>query len=466
MSDNRSREEKLASIKLARARAKEAREGRNTVKAKSNLSEIKKQEIQLNPVNSVSSGVYSPGSSIPLIKFDIASSPNPIYLDGDSLRINGKITVTGATNTGRNFVDNFGGRFGSCIDTITISSKRLNQVIERVNNAWRVAPTVISALHGNEDINTVLCHEGGHYETTILGRHAVVANDGTKGQAFSSRLFAGVLASGQALDISDAGFGGLVIEILLKPNVSYCFGADAATAQASYEVSDLQLTACLYEKPTAPPKAQSFAFNSLSTIFQTVNSSVSVVALTPGLKQVSSIITNFMNANEIGNQNFNSGRLGNIGQLRALRYSINGQLDPLQYRLLTDEEANDDLAPAGQLHRARCMVDRNYLESVNIRRYSEVGRCVNAWNNWNSGVVDRSQTANNNGCEQGTTAGFGILYDSYGTGKDLSQTVFSFELEASGTDLDGTAATAQGAYMIFLNKNEVLMSPGGIQIAR
>jgi hypothetical protein len=432
------------------------------------LSDVRKQYVQLNPVNAVSNGVYSPGSGIPLIKFDISSSDAPMFLQGDDLRINGKITCANVTNTGTNFVDNFCGRFASMVDTVTISSKRLNQVIERVNNYWRIVPSVVSSLHGNEDINTVLAHEGGHHETNFLTRHEVVANDGTKGKSFSSRLYTGCLNSGQMMDLSNAGMGGLVIEILLKPNVSYVFGADAATAPAStFQVSDLTLTCPLYHHSaqSAPPQ-QTFAFNSLSTVFQTINSSTSVVALTPGLKQVSAIFANFMNTNEIGNQNFNSSRLGNIGQVRALRYSINGALVPLQYRLLTNEQDNDALAPAGSVYRGRCMIDRNYIEAVNINRWSETGRTALAWNNWNSGVVNRSQTQNNDGTDQGTAEGIGILYDAYGTGIDFSQQVFSFELEASGTDLDGTAAKAQGVYMCFLNKNQIVMSAQGIELMR
>lgn len=435
----------------------------------SNLSQVRKQKILLNPVNAVSNGQYSSKSGIPLIKFDIAASDLPMMLDGDSLRINGKITANTAAgvalgNTDKNFCDNFAGRFSNCIDTITISSKRLNQVIERVNNYWRIVPTVVSALHGNEDINTSLSHEGDHYETNFLGRHSLVAQDDNKGKSFCSKLYCGVLNSGQHMDLSKAGLGGLVVEILLKPDVNVVFGTDAATNNATYFLSDLTLSACVYHMASAPAQNM-FAFNSLSSVFQTINSSTSVVALTPGFKQVSSIFVNFMNTAEIGNQNNNSCRLGNIGQVRGLRYSLNGTLHPLQYRLLTNEEAND-ATTTHHTYRARTLIDRNYLQSVAIKNYDKIQRTALGWNNWNSGVVDRSQTANNSGCEQGTVAGFGILYDAFGTGEDLSQTVFSFEVEADGNDLDGTAARAQGAYMIFLNKNTIMMSAEGISIDR
>ncbi len=436
-----------------------------------NLNAVRKQYVQLNPVNAVSNGVYSSKSGIPLIKFDISSSDAPMFLQGDELRINGKITAqTGAGaalgNTDKNFVDNFCGRFANCIDTITVSSKRLNQVIERVNNYWRIVPSVVSGIHGNEDINTVLAHEGDHFETNFLGRHSLVAQDAAKGKSFSSRLYCGVLNSGQMMDLSRNGLGGLVIEILLKPDVSVVFGEDAATNSASYFLSDLTLTCPLYHMDGSSAAPQStFAFNSLSTVFQTINSSTSVVALTPGLKQVSSIFCNFMNTAEIGNQGNNSARLGNIGEVRALRYSLNGALYPLSYRLLTNEE-DVNLTTTHHSYKGRTMIDRNYLEAVSINRFSETNRCVMAWNNWNAGVVDRSQTQNNDGVDQGTANGIGILYDSFGTGEDLSQTVFSFELEASGTDLDGTAAKAQGVYMCFLNKNQIVMSQQGIQIIR
>mgnify|MGYP003135978474 FL=1 len=172
-----------------------------------------------------------------------------------------------------------------------------------------------------------------------------------------------------------------------------------------------------------------------------------------------------MNTAEIGNQANNSCRLGNIGEVRGLRYSLNGALTPLSYRLLTGEQAVNETT-THHTYKGRTMIDRNYLQACAIKNDSEIVRTSMAWNNWNSGVVDRSQTQNNTGCDQGTVNGIGILYDAFGTGEDLSQVVFSFELEASGVDLDGTAARAQGAYMVFLNKNEIVMSPQGISINR
>ena len=123
------------------------------------LSQVRKSQFTLNPVNQVSTGRFSSKSGIPLIKFDISSSDAPMFLKGEDLRINGRIhgeTAAGAdiASTNLNFVDNFAGRFANCIDTVTIYSKRLNQVIERVTNYSRIVPSIMSALHGEKDLNT------------------------------------------------------------------------------------------------------------------------------------------------------------------------------------------------------------------------------------------------------------------------------------------------------------------------
>tara|TARA_R110001632_G_scaffold13736_1_gene46930 strand:- start:3147 stop:4481 length:1335 start_codon:yes stop_codon:yes gene_type:complete len=443
-----------------------------------NLNEVTKKYLMLNPVNATSGGQYSANSGLPLIKFDISSADCPTLLDLSNLRISGKITVNTAAggaigNTEQHFYDGTCGRFSNLVDMVTISSKRLNQVVERVNNYSRIVPSLVSGLHNAEDIHTALYHEGDHLSTSFLSRHVVAAGSGTTGKTFSSPLYCGILNSGQDLDISRNGMGGLVIEILLKPSVNCIFGADAAAAQDVVVLSDLVLTVPQYELSGCSGQSRlaeqtQFNFNSLSSVFQVVNSSSSVTAFTPALSRVSSIFMNYINSNEIGNQLYNSCRLGNVGELRELRFSKNGRLYPISFRLETDERNNNELATSNT-YRARCMVDRNYIESLNIKRYYDTNRTSLAWNDWESGVVNRSQTQNRDGTEPGTVDGMGILFDAYGSGEDLSQTVWSFEIETSGTaatGLDGSAANSQGVYVVMLNKNTIFMNAQGISVQR
>lgn len=448
--------------------------------------EATKRIIQLNPVNATSSGVYAPSSGLPLIKFDISSFDNTTFLDVKNLRVSGKITYkvpdgTQPLQSSTSFVDGFCGTFANCVEHLTISSKRLNSVLERITNYSRMVPSVVSALHDEDSIYGELSHQGGHHPTTYLARNLVVARlneaagattANSKGVSFSAPLYAGIFQAGQKLDVSRGGTGGLVIELLLKPNVSVCFGGDASTAASlvQYEISDLQLSCPIYEMPGAGAQS-SYSFNSITSVFQTLNSSASVIALTPGLSRVSSVFMNMINTNEIGNQNFNSCRLGNMGELRQVRYSMNGILRPLQYRLQTNEEGNNALVQAntGNFERARGMMDRNFLEAVNVNSARDVSATSLAWNKWYASAYNRDQTANRDGTEPGTAAGLGILYDQFGTGEDFSENVFSLELDLSGTTangLDGSAATSQGVYMFFLNKQTLIMSGAGISVQK
>ena len=443
------------------------------------LPNMKKRYLQLNPVNAISSGDYSPSSGLPLIKFDISSTEMPTMLDLSSLRINGKVTYfTGTVGNEaqvggllNNFRDGFAGDFHNCIDHVTISSKRLNSVLERVTNYSRIIPSIVSGQHGENDINCELFHEGAHVTNNFLARNCVVAQENAKGKSFSSPLYCGILQSGKDIDISVNGCGGLTIEILLKPSVSVAFGSDAATnagggatGPCQFKLSDLVLTVPAFEMMEQVSQSQ-FEFNSITSIFQTLNSSASVVSITPGLSRVSSVFMNAINTNELGNQNNNSCRLSNMGQLQELRFSKNGLLYPNQYRLFNDEISNNLIAGANRTSlQGREMVDKNYLEALSTNPIGRFGRTMLSYNTFSSGITDRTQTQNNAGNDKGTIDGSGILYDAYGAGENFSQTVWSCEF--NNATLNGTVATTLGLYIFFLNKQVLMMSPNGISVQK
>ena len=105
-----------------------------------NLENITKRYLQLHPVNATSGGTFSFKNGLPLIKFDISSSDAPLLLDGGALRLSGTFTSkTGAgaqlAHTDRCYLDGFAG-INNMIEMITISSKRLNSVLERITNYY------------------------------------------------------------------------------------------------------------------------------------------------------------------------------------------------------------------------------------------------------------------------------------------------------------------------------------------
>lgn len=481
-----------------------------------NINNLTKRYLQLNPVNSTSNGEFSFASGLPLIKFDIAASALPTLLDGKELRLTGKYTCSqgngnNITNNGTYFADGYAGPVYAAIDTITIASKRLNQNLERINMMNRLVPSLISSGNNPKRIDTKLSVGGKHKSTTPLTRHQlssynevnthgnyVAAPASRKGVDFSVPIYAGIFHSGEDIDLSSiSGVGGLTIEILLRSNVVGApFGADAATNNASYKFSDLQLTCPVYEMggmaaQQRQGQVNQFNFNSWSSMFQTINSSASVLAFTPGLSRVSSMIMNFLTASQLGNQNFNSCRLGPIGELRQLRFSKNGALLPLQYRLQSVEKSNNEQTQLAnttistQTKSLRVTINRNALEGVRTDRYNKINNTSISYNGWNGGAVDRAQNSGDSGVEPSGAFTQGILYDAYGVGQDFSQMVWSCEFNVSATNqlaagidatqtavaaiannLDGTATTAQSVTMYFLNKNTLMFNAQGIDIQR
>ena len=480
-----------------------------------NLKSLKMRYLTLNPVNATSDSTYSFKNGLPLIRFDVSATQAPMLMDGKALRINGRFTarkgdLNKLTSTENNFVDNYAGLFGSCIQNITIASKRLNQTLERVTQYNRLVPSIVSQVNNGKYIDTNLSHGGKHACTIPQLRHALntyhafnesgnaVADANQTGCDFSAPLYCGMLQTGEDIDLSSVtGVGGLTIEILLNSDVNVVFGSDANTDSATFTLSDLTLTVPVYEM--GGEAAQNYAgqtnqymFNSWSSMFQTLNSSTSVVAFTPGLSRVTSCLQNYITSADLGDQRYNSCRLGYPGQLQQVRFSKNGALFPLQFRLQSVSQQNDDKArpaPAvnqsSHTYKVLAETTRNALEGVSSKKISRVKNTALQFNDWAAGVVDRDQLSGRDGITPSTAFTSAILYDAYGGGSDFSQEVFSMELKVSeandlvrGIDnaggvigatsnkIDGTSATAVATHLYFLNQNTIMYSPQGIELRR
>lgn len=447
---------------------------------KDNLSDLKVRYVQLRPVNQNSDNQYSYKGGLPLIRFEINDSMAPLMLNGSQLRLTGKFTAgksdgTQFANGGtleNNYVNRFAG-VSSMIDNITISSKRLNSTIERVQNYYRLVPSIVSGLHGKEDIMGDLFHQGGSMFNNWISRNQLIARDNGKGRDFSIPLYMGMLHSGADINLSrTSGLSGLSIDILLKSDANVVWGSDSNDDNATYNISDLQLTiplidisgqtAAIIEK--APP---SMNFNTWSSIFTTLNSSNSVVSLNPGLSRVSSCLYNAINSAELGDQRYDAGRLGNLGQLDNLRYTKNGILFPLQYRIDTTDRENADNAQGGAVGetlKVRSVSVRNTIEGLLTSSFFSARHNLLAFNDFDASVVNVNQTASREGNNVNTDESFGILYDKFGSGTDFSTSTWAVELKVP--DVDGTAATSQSLFVYFLNKNTVEYSSGGVNIIR
>ena len=445
-----------------------------------NLGDLKVRYVQLRPVNQNSNNKYSYKGGLPLIRFEINDSIAPLMLNGANLRLTGKFTAGkagGAFQQAEPLENNYINRFGgvsSMIDNITISSKRLNSTIERVQNYNRLVPSLVSGLHGKEDIMSNLFHEGGSiFNNWIMRNQLIARGDDGKGRDFSIPLYMGMLHSGQDINLSRvSGLSGLTIDILLKSDANVVWGSDSASDNATYNVSDLQLTIPLIDVSgktadiitRAPPTMN---FNTWSSIFTTINSSAAVVSLNPGLSRVSSCLYNVINSEELGDQRYDAGRLGNMGQLDNLRYTKNGILFPLQYRIDTTDRENASNAQGGatdETVKCRSVSVRNTIEGLLTSSFFSARHNLLAFNDFDASVVDVDQKASRGGNDKNTDESFGILYDKFGSGSDFSTSTWAVELTAP--DVKGGADSSQSLFVYFLNKNTVEYSQGGVNIVR
>ena len=452
-----------------------------------NLQDLTVRYVQLRPVNQNSNNQYSYKGGLPLIRFEINDSIAPLMLNGSQLRLTGKLTAgkadgsqfaNGAAALENNYINRFGG-VSSIIDNVTISSKRLNSTIERVQNYNRLVPSLVSGMHGHEDIMGSLFHQGGSISNNWISRNQLIARDGGKGRDFSIPLYMGMLNSGEDINLSrESGLSGLTVDILLKSDANVLWGSDSASDSATYNVSDLQLTVPLIDVsgPTAerlnaaPPE---FNFNTWSSILTIINSSSAVVSLNPGLSRVTSCLFNAINSQELGDQRYDAGRLGVIGEVESLRYTKNGVLFPLQYRLDTTDRQNASAAEGGhtgETVKCRATSVRNTVEGLLTGAYFNAEHNLLAFNDFDASVVNVTQTQAREGNNVNTDESYGILYDKFGSGTDFSTSTWACEFKVSGSaannKIDGQADTSQSLFVYYLNKNTVQYSDQGVQIIR
>ena len=445
-----------------------------------NLGDLKVRYVQLRPVNQNSNNQYSYKGGLPLIRFEINDSMTPLMLNGADLRLTGKFTAGkagGAFQQAEPLENNYINRFAgvsAAIDNIVISSKRLNSTIERVQNYNRLVPSIVSGLHGEEDIMGDLFHQGGSLFNNWMSRNQLIARDNDKGRDFSIPLYMGMLHSGNDINLSrTSGLSGLTIDILLKSDANVVWGSDSASDNATYNISDLQLTIPLIDVSgasaamidRAPPAMN---FNTWSSIFTTINSNSAVVSLNPGLSRVSSVLYNALSSQELGDQRYDAGRLGNMGRLDSLRYTKNGILFPLQYRIDTTDRQNASAAQGGAVGesvKCRSVSVRNTIEGLLTSSFFGARHNLLAFNNFDASVVNVDLEAGRSGNDVNTDESFGILYDKFGSGTDFSTSTWAVELQL-GPQITGAASTAQSLFVYFLNKNTVEYSPQGVQIIR
>ncbi len=281
-----------------------------------NIAQVEK--VQISPNNQPSNNTYSFKDGNPIITIQIASSNK--LLKASSVRLNGKLKVKQADGTTPNNQDAKGtgakevklnDKIGvsGMIQNIVLSSEQTGQTLESIRQYGRLVASLVPSLNSQETFMNE--HAISALAMGIDAPSSLLVNNQV---SFSIPLYAGMLQSGVSIPLGTNGVRGLNIQIELSADQMALTGADAGTGLgASYEVSDITLTADLLVPDAAGQQALSvagsgaFSYNSFNSLYSVINSSDSTQQYNLANSNVLSVIHNFLpvpHANNYSNDSF------------------------------------------------------------------------------------------------------------------------------------------------------------------
>ena len=436
------------------------------------------KNIEVLPANTLANGKVSFKNGNPVLRFEIGERDE--YLIGGSVRLCGKFSAfkgVSASGVGeipvdatRQFMSDSTGVY-SVIDQLSFSTHRTKQSIETIRNYNKMMATYLPSKTSSADGINWLSNNAlitpnfeGQRETFVNNPKTL-----TGGNSFCISLTSGLLNSQEPIPLSRTwGLGGLEISINLSPDVNVFYSeSDTSTSftDAFYELSELSLVA-----ETVVPDAQTlarlnsspsntFEFNTISTFYQTINSTNAVINLNLGQSNVLGVFGSFVPVTFLNNLSQN-GMLTSypmntnnaIAEIKQLVFNRANQRFPLHYNLDTPQKDDDriEVAPSD--------VVRNFLDAldnfVNIERTS-VSPTNNRVVGFNGSGLDYKKYA-----EGGLTAGIGVVYDKIsGNGVDFSNVPFTLQIES-----DLTTDNPNALYLFVHARNTMVSSGGSVQI--
>tara|TARA_R110000744_G_scaffold322612_2_gene428564 strand:- start:5157 stop:6263 length:1107 start_codon:yes stop_codon:yes gene_type:complete len=358
----------------------------------------------------------------------------------------------------------------SVFDSINFATHRTKQSIETIRNYNKMMATYLPAKTSQADGLTFLSNSAlitPNFET----QRSFVNNPKTLtgGNSFCLALTSGLLNSQEPIPLSDTwGLGGLELTINLSPDANVFYSEDDSSASftnAFYELSELSLVAetvvpdadTLARLNSSP--SNTFEFNTISTFYQTINSTNAVVNLNLGQSNVLGVFGSFVPVTFLNNMAQN-GMLtsypmnaGNrIAEIKSLVFNRANERFPLHYNIDTPQrdDSRIEVAPAD--------IVKNFLDSldnfVNIQRTSVSPSNTRVVGFNGSGLPYKSVA------EGGLAAGIGVCYDKIsGNGVNFQNVPFTLQIES-----DLTTDNPNALYLFVHARNTMVSSNGSVQI--
>ena len=340
------------------------------------MSSVRKQRVRLTPQNQPSGNKFS-ATNYPSINFLIGQQQ--AMLDPRTLRINGQLrildadgksvindnTLTGAptAQNGASLNNSIG--VSSVIDEANIQTLN-GRNLETVRNYNRFLAVGKPLVNNSLDYSNGL----GLRDPMLTDKSITNSKTANVKHDFSVKLDVGMFDSEQLIPLSQKGFHGLQIDLLLAQNASavqpyfrYTGSLQSdkvpviADSTYNYEIQNLSLTFDLIRLDDATfrsmPSSGAMNYNSISTLHSTLLSQDQTINLRFGQNSVQSVTHSITPALHINNISVDSFQLskpqrntqanadGIICEIRNVQYMRAGQLFPYNFMLDSELQLGD-----------------------------------------------------------------------------------------------------------------------------
>ena len=439
--------------------------------------------ISIRPDNIPSDGKISFKNGFPVLSFTIQSQSG--ILDPRSIRINGNLQVfkdnlepptpvyqADADNT-KVTMDNRLGIY-NVMDQLVIRHNKSKQICEHIRHYPRYMSTYLGLGSSSNDLighlgesALIMPDPDVFFDSVVANKAGVLAPDIVK--SFSCHLPSGFLMSSNKINLMETSFGGIQIEIHLSPDSNALFnptGVSTNITDAHYRLTDLELTCEIADIPADQVAQMSketsgqLEFNTITSLYTSINSTNAQLQFALGLKQVQSIFLNFCPSKNINTLTQNgmattypSKTNGDLAFLKRVQWLRGGVKYPCEYDIVTnfDKDANTAVVDPQVL--------KAFVDSV-IPDYLVDRSSVSSENNYRgyslSTASDKSYLETRGG---GALFGIGQKYSQFNTGQDFSRQQWGLSLESDLTD-----DSPQSVFIYIKSRAVLAWSQSGVQL--
>tara|TARA_R110000824_G_scaffold46718_1_gene133875 strand:- start:3242 stop:4564 length:1323 start_codon:yes stop_codon:yes gene_type:complete len=433
--------------------------------------------IEIRPDNIPADGKISFKNGFPVLSFTV--SAQNAMLDPRSIRIVGDFsaykdnlaTPTAITNGDHLTMNNRLGIF-NVIESLTIRSQRSKMICETIRHYSKYLNTYLALTSSLQDQISGLSQTCLIQPNPTTFRKSVMESPTAAGQlnSFSAHLPCGFVQSGNMVDLRPDAFGGIQIEMLLQPDSNVFYQVNGATTgigDAHYELSNLKLTCEVLDTGDAAPAPEgTFDFNTITSLYTSINSTNAQIQYSLALRQVQSAFMTFMPVSNINTltqdgqaTTYPSGDGSSdtaLAKIKRVQFLKGGQKYPADFDIVANTEDPDNSAT--QLPDPTILkgLFESVVPSYGADRFAISPANMNRDYAMTTGVT--SETSYMNIPEGGSVMGLGVKYGLAG-GEDFSMEQFGVSIES-----ELKSDNPIGVYIFIKAASRIIYNRNGVQI--